>query len=215
MNRARRSIKGGSDRSNTGFRSISVVRSRGTELKFWPQNASTSFGSVSTAGTFLDLAALIAEGSECNQRVGRSIRAEFIDLDVTIEGGQSNLATDDSHNTVRVAVVMGEPTAMSANLISFVGISTFLTTKSVQGLERIFYDKTFDLVTSGRDSTGYLPALHHLKVRVPVHRLLQYIGAAGNTISFRTIGVYMVSDSAVPSHPGLTYGNIVLSYVDA
>lgn len=140
---------------------------------------------------------------------------DAIDLDVSIEGGQSNLATDDSHNTVRLSIVMGEPGTMAANMLANVGVSTFLTTKSVQGLERVFFDRVLDLITPGRDSTGYLPAIKHLKVRVPIRHLLQYIGALGSTISFRTVGVFMVSDSSVPSHPGLTYGNLTMSYVDA
>jgi len=201
--------------SQASFENQIAVRSSGsTELKFLPYVLNASFASVSSAGTTLDVGALIAQGTQSDQRVGRSVFVKDLVFDATLEGGQSNLATDDSHNTFRICVYAGGPAALIAALATVGSLSGWQGPENLSSCRRVLHDSVHELVSPGRDSTGYMPALKKFKCVVPVNRRLVYTGTAGSTVSFETIVLWMISDSAVPSHPGVTYGNFCLRFSD-
>jgi len=191
------------------------VRSGLSELKYIPYVLSARFASVSTAGSSLDVAGLVAQGADAGMRIGRSIFIKDLTFDCTFEGGQSNLATDDNHNTIRVAVLEGVPSTLATSLASTGTVSSWLSRETYSGLNRVSLDRMIDLPSPGRDSTGYMPALAHFRAHIPVNKTFVYTGVAGADVSANTILIWMVSDSTTVSHPGVTYGNFCVRYIDA
>lgn len=189
--------------------SISNPLYRGTELKQIAMNLHDYFASVSTAGQQYDITGLVAQGADYNQRIGRIIRAIQCSVTGTLVGGQSNSATDDTRNTIRISILVAE-----AGTAFTYGVSAILDPRAIQGVRRILYDRVFSLSTTGADSTGYLPAVREMHIGVPVGEQIVYRGTAVSTNNPLGVFMYMVTDSAAVPHPGFEDGTLSLSFTD-
>lgn len=193
-------------------KSVTFINTTRTEVKYIGSVLTGNFASVSTAGALQDLGTNIAEGSEMNQRVGRTITLRSLDVFGTLLGGQVNLVGDDSHNTVRIVVFEGQPGLVAAG-INWT-LNTVADPRTINGCSRILSDRFYKLVSPGRDSTGYVPAEQLVKFSVPLSGQMIFSGAAAGTQSGRTIYMYMVTDSAGVPNPGFSTGVASLSWYD-
>lgn len=156
----------------------------------------------------------IATGTDVSNRLGRHIRCTGLKFHGTLAGGQSNIATDDKYNTVRISVV--KQNAQTASPLPGLTLNTILDPRNSQciGLEKTFYDKCFLLESPGRDSTGYMPALlevnFNLKFNVPVF----FAGTGAGTVADEQIIIACVSDSVLTPSPGFVSGAFILSFED-
>jgi hypothetical protein len=188
------------------------------ELKFFPQSLSTTWtsGSGATFGTtaaYLELSGLILGGGDTGQRIGRDIFITDILIEGTVMGGQSNLATDDKYNVVRLALLEGTPTTLGTSIGSNFSNSYFMRPDGMVGLEKVLFDRTVELPSPGKDSTGYMPPIQRIKVRIPVNRALAYTSTSGLS-SFRTFYMAAVSDSSAAPNPGFINGYLTINYYD-
>lgn len=183
-----------------------------TEVKHYARALSTNFGSVSTTSTALDLTNLITAGTGNLERIGRSIFVKGVFVEGSLHGGQSNLVTDDNHNTVRIVMVRGTP-ATTAAMVSTLSLSYGpINGENISGVKQVLMDRSVELPSPGPDSTGYMPALKHVRFYVPVNKFITYFSSGP---SDESIVLAAVSDSTAVSHPGFTSGWLDILFTDS
>lgn len=150
-----------------------------------------------------------------SSRIGAKIHVKELIVEGTIVGGQTNVVADDKYNVFRVMVMEGVPTTLAASLVSYLTVGGYVAPQSYPGLIHVYKDVVVDLPSPSRDSTGYMPAMRHVKFRVPIGKDFTYTGVAGATVSGRTLLVTGISDSSAIPHPGFVAGSLTLIYSDA
>lgn len=180
---------------------------RGQELK---AISATPFASVSTGVASLDLTGAIQAGTDLNQRVGREVFVRFVTIDWILQGGQSNLATDDNVDTIRFSLCDAFNVAPGANFSLIIRADP----RQIIGTSRFYWDKIVQLKSPGRDSTGYLPAGAHVSARIPINRKYTFTGTGAGVCAPETLTLLAVSDSVVAPSPGITSGMINVYYTD-
>lgn len=184
------------------------------ELKEYYATLPSVWSSITSSAATYDVPLQIAQGLDSHQRIGKRIFVKDLVIDGTIEGGQMNVAADDNHNNVRVCAILGVPTTASTALNTSFSCNAMLTPTALPGLLQVKYDRMIELASPGRDSTGYMPALHHIHVVIPVNREIVYTTSAGSSVSGVSLMVCMVSDSIAITHPGCTYGQLRMRFYD-
>lgn len=190
-----------------------LAPARSTELKHFSRVLTTNFASISTTATALDLAALITQGTDWTNRIGRSVFIQGVYVEGTLHGGQSNLVTDDNHNTVRLVVASGLPTTMAASFVSAFTLSQYpVNAEILVGCQHVHLDKSIELPSPGPDSTGYMPSIKHFRAYVPINKYVTYGNIAPSDV---TTCLVAVSDSSAVSHPGFVTGAFDILFTDA
>lgn len=134
-------------------------------------------------------------------------------MEGSLHGGQSNLVTDDNHNTVRLLLVRGVPSTMATALGASLTLSSApINAENISGVTEVLYDQTVELPSPGPDSTGYMPALKHVKTYIPVNR---YFTFHSTGLSDDCVVLAAVSDSTAVSHPGFTSGWLDVLFTDS
>lgn len=190
-----------------------VVPSRpGLESKFITNPLTTAFSSVSTSVTYIDLAALVGAGTDYYNRVGRQITQQNLSVSGTLVGGQSNLATDDPYNVLRITVVKGNVGMTFGTW----GLTQVLSADTILGLDRVLSDRFITLQSPGRDSTGYMRAVKRVEFNVRLPDVVtHFTTAAAGSQNGETCYLVMISDSTVMSNPGFVDGSWVLRFSDS
>jgi hypothetical protein len=175
----------------------------------------TTLGALSSVGTTVlsrSLASLVGAGAGSNQRIGQAISATAVDLIGTLVGGQSNLVSDDSYNTVRISLVEGFPGTSPSGW----NVASILDPRYFVSMNKVWYDQKFSLKSPGRDSTGYMPAVREFKIRILLPRVpFLYTDVAGNTLKNSELYLCMVTDSSLAPNPGFHASDTVaLEYLD-
>lgn len=192
--------------------SLVVPYSSAFEQKFITNPLTVAFSSISTAVSFIDLSALIGAGTDYFNRVGRQITQHNLSLSGTLVGGQSNLATDDPYNVLRISVVKGN-VGMTFGVW---GLTQVLSADTVIGLDRVLMDRFITLESPGRNSTGYMPAIKRVDFSVDLRNVVtHFTTAAAGSQNGETCFLVMISDSTVMSNPGFVDGSWVLKFSDA
>lgn len=189
---------------------------KNVENKFKLADMTTNFSSVGSANwTELELNT-IATGTAISERVGNEVKLMGFALDGTIVGGQSNLASDDNRNTFRIVLALWDATNAVPLATNGANLSSLITSRTVagKGLIRKFIDKTFNLPSPGRDSTGYMPSMKRIHIFKKLYRIIKYYGSATTNGNNKLI-LSMISDSALVSHPGFVNGRWSLYFQDA
>lgn len=183
-----------------------------TEVKHFARGLSANFSSVSTICSTLDLASLITAGTGYDQRVGRSCYIKGLVVEGTLHGGQSNLVTDDNHNTVRIIAVRGVPAVVATSLTASFTLSYApINGETLSGVKEVLFDQQYELPSAGPDSTGYMPSIKHVKTYIPINRYFTYYSGGP---SDDTVFLSMVSDSTAVSHPGFVSGWLDVLFAD-
>lgn len=121
----------------------------------------------------------------------------------TLVGGQSNIVTDDQRNTVRIAVVKAPYSWTPSGLFNLIAASD----ERVLQVNRILFDKTFLLMSPGRDGTGYMPSGAQLDIDIPLSGKIIFNSASAASDIGDVFFIVMVSDSTVNPNPGFVSGN--------
>lgn len=185
------------------------------ETKFVNNTLPTAFSSIGNTWVEQDMTA-IAQGAGIAQRNGHEVKITGFNLRGTLVGGQSNLATDDNRNTVRIILATwdassaGPLAANGATIDSYISKNTTVS----RGLIKKHIDKIIELPTAGRDSTGYLPAIKLVKFFKKLRTFIRYYGSASTNDNKKLI-LSMISDSAAVSNPGFTQGYYSVFFEDA
>lgn len=190
----------------------SVIR-KTSESKYVSQYPTTNFSSVSTSWSEANFVSISQGDDVFAQRQGRRIAVTGFYLNGTIHGGQSNLATDDRTNSVRiVGTVSTNATPMAS---AGPGLSDMITPRATAGVLLKWMDKHIILQSPSGDSTGYMPAIktvkYYHKFKKPV--IIDYSGTTSGTWN-KAVCLSMISDSSVVSHPGFVNGQVRLIYKD-
>jgi len=175
---------------------------------------SGTFSSISNSWTELELTN-IAQGIADYQRIGDHITSRYFSLQGTLVGGQSNLATDDNRNVVRIVLAWwdGRSTTPCASNSVVINDRIALDDTTGIGLMKILYDRTLTLNSPGRDSTGYMPAQRFVKFSRRLLRRVPYTGSNGQTGNRKLI-LSIISDSLVASNPGFVMGRAIFKFMD-
>lgn len=189
---------------------------RDTENKFGNLNLTANFSSVGSAWVEYEVTN-IPQGSVISQRTGNQIRLRGYYVGGTIVGGQSNLASDDNRNTLRIVIALWDSSNATPLTTNGADLNSLIAkeTSAGKGLVKKYVDTIIELRSPGRDSTGYLPAMRYFKKFLKLHNTLIRYSGAGSTTAQRKLIISMVSDSLVISHPGFTQGRHTLYYEDA
>lgn len=184
-----------------------------------PVALTSSMGSISSTWNEIDLCDDIAMGGDLGQRIGRKIAVNSFYLDGVLQGGQTNLATDDRFNTVRFVLGLWRSrtpcTANSLTMSSMINKSGYSVTGGAS-LIRKFRDFKVILSTPGADSTGYLPAVRKVRIYVKFRRPITILfpASAATTTQSMFLILSVISDSVAIPNPGFTSGSFTLSWYD-
>lgn len=184
-----------------------------------PVALTSSMGSISSTWHEIDLCDDIAMGGDLGQRIGRKIAVNSFYLDGVLQGGQTNLATDDRFNTVRFVLGLWRSrtpcTANSLTMSSMINKSGYGVTGGAS-LIRKFRDFKVILSTPGADSTGYLPAVRKVRIYVKFRRPITILfpASAATTTQSMFLILSVISDSVAIPNPGFTNGSFTLSWYD-
>jgi len=170
---------------------------------------SDSIASISTTATMIDMSG-ITTGATVVTRLGSRIFVKDVLLDLAFIGGQSNLATDDNRNLLRVAIVDSVYPATGT-----FNVSALLDSREMLGVTHTYYDRLMELNSPGADSTGYMPAGASLKCIVPINRSYKFVGNGAHNCWPISLQFWIVSDSTAVSHPGAVAGNVTMRFIDA
>jgi hypothetical protein len=188
--------------------------SSGVELKvFTNPIVSSGFNSISNGVSYLALDTLIVAGSDSNQRIGRSIRILWVDISGSLVGGQTNSVADDDYNFVRISLqgLQGGLVWSSATY----NVSSVLDPRNRPGLDHVYHDAYYTLVTPGKDSVGYINSVAAVRLHWNVNRVFTYTATTGGCNSPHELFLSMCSDSVGVPNPGFTNGSVCIYYTDA
>lgn len=202
-------------RARRYYRRPRVYRSRALrpELKrIETQLSASTMASIPSTGVYLNFVKGLAQGTDYNKRIGDKVAIMGWTLYGQLEGGQSNLATDDSHNFIRIMFLS---TQQGAALSPTPNFDLPINRQTVTNLIAVYMSKMFSLYSPGRDSTGYMPALKMVKMsrkcRKPI--VIKFSQGGSTTPSFDLL-MYATSDSGVVPNPGFSNGWLRVFYVD-
>lgn len=194
-------------------RYVKRTLNRNIEMKYKNTLSTVSFASISNSWTELNLTD-ISQGDSVIHRSGRELMIKAFHLNGILVGGQSNLATDDNRNIVRV--VLGLWDNSTPLTTAGADINSYIAPKQAQGagLVKKYIDMIIPLVSQGQDSTGYMPAMRKINKFLKMSRKIQY-SADTSTSSNTFLVLSMISDSSAVSNPGFVQGSIKIFFQDA
>lgn len=187
----------------------------GVESKLNNTVLATAFSSCGSTWNEVELTD-IAQGTGQNQRIGNHITACGFTIDGVLVGGQTNLVTDDNRNTMRIILAIWDATTATPCADNSISLSSYLSRDRIvgNGLIQKLFDKVIVLRTPGADSTGYLPAVQHIKRYIRFYRKLYYAGSSSTSCG-RKIILSILSDSGAVPNPGFTSGFCNMYFKDA
>jgi hypothetical protein len=187
----------------------------GQEMKFFERPLTSSpFASISTTPAYVFLGSQVIGGTDVMQRIGRAITCKELRIGAVLAGGQTNSGLDDEYDTVRMIVAICS-TAFAPSSSTLVA-GGFLDPRTLPGLGRVLYDRHFTLTSPGKDTTGYIPAVRNINLRIPLHNfVIEYTGTGTNVASLNDIVLICVSDSVLAANPGFVVGRAVLLFTDS
>lgn len=185
------------------------------ETKLLTQNTSTTFNSIGTSWVELECTGL-SQGDTQGTRDGNQITLKGLRLTGVLVGGQSNLATDDNRNFVRIVVALWDSKSATPLQTNGCTSSALLSDKVATGtgLIKKYYDKIHLLPVAGRDSTGYIPSMKYIKKFFKFNRKINYQSTVAGSAQNKLI-ISMISDSGAVSNPGFVQGDITTYFDDA
>ena len=167
-----------------------------------------------------------SQGGLSTQIIARRYELIGFSLYGTLQGGQSNVVADDRYNVCRcmVCIFDGEtaswaasakwPAAVTTNTTAPIRIKAPVVPAdgSTQHIRRKVFDKVYTLSSPGRDSTGYMPAVRTIGIRVRFKRpiIFNYCNESGTLKPDKYIAMAWISDSTAP--PGCGFVNGALTW---
>lgn len=175
-------------------------------------NTAGAFQTVSTAGKTINFGKGLVQGTNYNQRVGDKINIVGYQFYGQLQGGQSNLATDEKTNYVRIMIMSTQQGASPTPLPNF---DLPINRQTVPNVMKVYIDRMISLQTPGRDSTGYLPATRMVKFNVKLRKpFVIKFPQSGSTTPVVDLICWAVSDSSVVPNPGFLNGWLRVFYTD-
>jgi len=183
--------------------------SRNLEMKYIVVNLRSVLTSISTATAAYGLSALIDQGADFNQRIGRSVTLVGAHVSAFLQGAQTNSIADDAFNSLRFTLF-----TMSKGSSLAQALNTVYDKRYNDGLQKIYYDKAIKVVSPGKDSVGYMPGIETLEFDIPLGFRQDYTGVPGSSFSGTYLALGAISDSSAIPHPGFINGSLILSFLD-
>lgn len=190
-----------------------TIATRTPQSRFVSATLPSVASSITNSWTLYEPTNLIRVGADFSQRIGRQIRLTRLNMKGMLVGGQSNLATDDPRNVVRIVIALVDG-SFDATSMAALTLSTPITNQNVTGLLKIYADRLYNLRVFSRDSTGYVPCQLEVSVSTPLNALVHYNDSIGGFSPVPRVYVMFLSDSAVVSNPGFVSGFIQLCFAN-
>lgn len=150
----------------------------------------------------------IQQGTEYNQRFGRKVIIDYVDILGTLVGGQNNSVADDPYNTVCMALVINAPGSAPTGW----DLASPLGPQVTAGLKKVLWMKRVVINTNAKDSTGYIANAKVIRVRVPVHESFEYVSTADTVATNQSLYLVMFSDSVAVTNPGFNSGFAMIAF---
>lgn len=189
----------------------------GSELKAINYLTPVGFNSIGSSWVEFDLFNSISQGDDIGQRNGRRIYVRAIEIRGILAGAQSNIATDDTYNNVRLVLAKYTGAAGSITPLGSSGGAIVITTSIVPGygqnVQRVFYDKLHTLQSPGRDSVGYMSTAKTITIKLKTPMLVTFNGSGAGTQMDHVV-LSAISDSVIAPNPGFTYFGATVYFTD-
>lgn len=178
-------------------------------------NLNGIYSSIANAWIETDLTD-IAEGDDAvANRTGREIKIKYAFLDANLVGGQVNGVTDDAYDNIRMVLALWDSTSATPLASNGAVLDSLIQKNRAwgRGLSRKLYDRFVLLQTPGKDSSGYIPAVRHIRFFIPINKIIKYNSTAGTTANQKLIFSCRSDSIAVPN-PGFVFGKLVVHFED-
>jgi len=164
-------------------------------------NLVTDFSSVGSGSWTIVDVVQVAAGTGEQDRNRSAIKVGNVHIDGTLVGGQTNSIADDPYNTVRIMVVRGAESLVSAdwNAVSMNDPPLRIVFPKVR---EILLDKRFVISSYGPDSTGYMVKAVPVKCTIPINDIFYWYTSAATTHENESLFIAMRSDSGAVPNPG-------------
>lgn len=176
--------------------------------------AINQLGAVTATGVLINLYSAIPQGTDLNQRIGRSIKSINYSLYGTLVGGQTNTVADDRINTIRIVFLEANVGTTVTAVNTSWGLTFPADPRYAPGVTRVLRDELFTLTSLGRDSVGYMPASTTISMNGSYSKRLTYTSTASNSISGTCLFLFMITDSVAVPSPGFTSGAWAVTWTE-
>lgn len=176
---------------------------RTAEIKRVSLSPTTTFSSIGASWVETDLTD-ITQGVLVSNRIGNEVTLTGLHLNATLVGGQVNSVTDDSRNIIRMVIALWEGNAGQTPLATAgatINSDIRADATTGNGLIRKYVDKVIELKSPGVDSSGYMPAVFHVKKFLRLRSKIKYMSATSSTAQRRLV----VSCGDTPRPPFSTF----------
>lgn len=184
--------------------------SLGDDLKFYLGGLPASFTAIGNTWAEFEPLQAIAAGDDAQNRHGRQIYVDRLEIRGTLVGAQSNSIGDDAYNTVRIVVATYKGATAGA-ITPLATASYALQVPLLQGVvpvDKVYTDKTFVMNTNGLNSTGYVPVAKYIRLSIPIRRVFDFLNAFSNSCIDHLV-ISMISDSTAIPHVGFNSMQII------
>lgn len=194
------------------------------ETKYMQVALQTPFSAFGNAWTESILGP--SQGGLSTQIIARRYELVGFSLYGTLQGGQSNTVADDKYNIVRCMICIFDgdtqsyspanrwPAVATTNITAPIRLKAPIVPADgqTQHIRRKVFDKIYTLSSSSRDSTGYMPALRAVGIRIRFKKpiIFNYCNESGMLKPDKYIGIGFISDSTAP--PGCGFVNGALTW---
>lgn len=189
------------------------------EHKVITRSLRTSFGSVSTSWTEVDLSTMPA-GTSSGLRIGRKVKLTSLEINGILGPGASETLLDDAYNVfrIRIATYEGGGAPMTAASIALDQPVRHDLSTAGPNLIKTYMDKYVPLnvaATEKGGGDGYAASLRKFKYYKKFKNPIE-ITFADETATYPNKRLIMscLSDSGAAVNPGFSTGWILLRYTD-
>jgi len=150
----------------------------------------TSWDSVSSSGTEVNISDSIDFGGGSGYRTSKSIYFSSFTLKGVVQAG-------DASNLFRIVLFLAKAGWTTVNALSYE------IRPGYNNVVKVFYDRYFSLVYSDTQDPGFQKTDKEIRIAIPLRTKIAYNADNDSSVSLL---LYMVSDSAAVTHPGFVCG---------
>jgi len=198
------------------------------ETKYWQVALTVPFATFGNA--WVENVLGPSQGGLSTQCVGRRYELTGFSLYGTLQGGQNNTVADDRWILARCMVCIFDgdsatwatsarwPAIATTNITAPIRIQSPIVPADgqTQHIRRKIFDKVYSLSSAGRDSTGYMPVVRNVSIRIRFKKpiIFNYCNETATLKQDKYSAMGWICDSTAPPGCGFVNGTVTWFWKD-